>query len=118
MFAMSVQEEIQRLVVDNRVVLFMKGSRMAPQCGFSARAVDILDEYLLHGFYAMGKIAPIGYTKGEWLERYSRVGRDGEPYEPPILDTALEPVQDYCYRVGASVASTPCFWPNGAPPWS
>ncbi|MCA9607163.1 MAG: Grx4 family monothiol glutaredoxin [Myxococcales bacterium] len=43
---MSVQEEIQRVVVDNRVVLFMKGSRMAPQCGFSARAVDILDEYL------------------------------------------------------------------------
>ncbi|MCB9597143.1 MAG: Grx4 family monothiol glutaredoxin [Sandaracinaceae bacterium] len=43
---MSVQDEIHQLVKETRVVLFMKGSRMAPQCGFSARAVDILDEYL------------------------------------------------------------------------
>lgn len=43
---MGVHDEIHALVADNRVVLFMKGTRMAPQCGFSARAVDILDEYL------------------------------------------------------------------------
>lgn len=28
------------------VVLFMKGSREAPQCGFSARVVSILDQHL------------------------------------------------------------------------
>ncbi|HEY8432910.1 MAG TPA: Grx4 family monothiol glutaredoxin [Sandaracinaceae bacterium] len=43
---MSVRERIRQLVDDNDVVLFMKGTRTAPQCGFSARVVDILDEYL------------------------------------------------------------------------
>ncbi len=37
----DVQERIKQLVSDNRVVLFMKGTRMFPQCGFSARAVEI-----------------------------------------------------------------------------
>lgn len=37
---------IQRLIEENEVVLFMKGTRTAPQCGFSARACDILDEFL------------------------------------------------------------------------
>ncbi len=43
---MSVDVEIERIVRDHQVVLFMKGTRAAPQCGFSARACDILDEYL------------------------------------------------------------------------
>jgi len=43
---MSVQDEIQSLVQQNDVVLFMKGTRRAPQCGFSARVCDILDEFL------------------------------------------------------------------------
>ncbi|MCU0675822.1 MAG: hypothetical protein MUE69_23890, partial [Myxococcota bacterium] len=37
---------IAALVKENEVVLFMKGTRHAPQCGFSARVVDVLDEYL------------------------------------------------------------------------
>jgi monothiol glutaredoxin len=37
---------IAALVKDNDVVLFMKGTRHSPQCGFSARVVDALDEYL------------------------------------------------------------------------
>jgi monothiol glutaredoxin len=43
---MSVQDRIKQLVEEHDVVLFMKGTRGAPQCGFSARVVDILDEYL------------------------------------------------------------------------
>ena len=43
---MSVEERIQRLVEEHEVVLFMKGTRRAPQCGFSARVCDILDEFL------------------------------------------------------------------------
>lgn len=39
---MSVQEKIDQLVKGNKVVLFMKGSKLFPQCGFSARAVEIL----------------------------------------------------------------------------
>lgn len=40
---MEVKEFIQRTVSDNQIVLFMKGSAQAPQCGFSARTVQILD---------------------------------------------------------------------------
>ncbi len=43
---MSVHDEIRALVEQNHVVLFMKGTRSAPQCGFSARVCDILDEFL------------------------------------------------------------------------
>jgi len=34
---------IESLVSDNEVVLFMKGTPLFPQCGFSSRAVQILD---------------------------------------------------------------------------
>jgi len=39
---MSAHERIDELVKNNDVVLFMKGSPLFPQCGFSSRAVAIL----------------------------------------------------------------------------
>jgi len=39
---MSVQERIQSVVDSKPVMLFMKGSPQFPQCGFSGRAVQIL----------------------------------------------------------------------------
>ncbi|HET6584786.1 MAG TPA: Grx4 family monothiol glutaredoxin [Nannocystaceae bacterium] len=42
----EVQQRIDQLVKSNRVVLFMKGTRGAPACGFSATVVEILDQYL------------------------------------------------------------------------
>ena len=39
----AVQERIESLVRSDRVVLFMKGNRQRPQCGFSAQVVQILD---------------------------------------------------------------------------
>ncbi len=38
-----LQKYISELVEQNRVVLFMKGTRQMPQCGFSAQIVQILD---------------------------------------------------------------------------
>lgn len=38
----ATREQIERTLGANRVVLFMKGSKIFPQCGFSARVVDIL----------------------------------------------------------------------------
>ena len=43
---MKVTERIGELVRSNDVVVFMKGTRLAPQCGFSAIVVDILDDFL------------------------------------------------------------------------
>ena len=37
------QSRIDELVKSNEVVLFMKGTALFPQCGFSSRAVAILD---------------------------------------------------------------------------
>ena len=39
----SARERIEDLVRDNDIVLFMKGTQLFPQCGFSSRAVAILD---------------------------------------------------------------------------
>jgi monothiol glutaredoxin len=38
----DIQQTIKETVTGNRVVLFMKGTKNFPQCGFSARAVEIL----------------------------------------------------------------------------
>jgi monothiol glutaredoxin len=37
------KERIDALVKSNDIVLFMKGTALFPQCGFSSRAVAILD---------------------------------------------------------------------------
>jgi monothiol glutaredoxin len=39
----EVQDRLQGLVEANDVLLFMKGSPLFPQCGFSSRAVAILN---------------------------------------------------------------------------
>jgi monothiol glutaredoxin len=41
---MSTKDKIDALVKGNDVVLFMKGTQFFPQCGFSARAVGILQQ--------------------------------------------------------------------------
>ncbi len=39
---MDVSQRIKETVNSNRVMLFMKGNRDFPQCGFSGRAIQIL----------------------------------------------------------------------------
>eukprot|EP00929_Paragymnodinium_shiwhaense_P001336 TRINITY_DN101561_c0_g1_i1.p2 TRINITY_DN101561_c0_g1~~TRINITY_DN101561_c0_g1_i1.p2 ORF type:complete len:174 (-),score=54.19 TRINITY_DN101561_c0_g1_i1:158-679(-) len=39
----EVQQKLKKLVSDNKVVLFMKGSPDAPQCGFSRTVAQILN---------------------------------------------------------------------------
>jgi monothiol glutaredoxin len=41
----GTKERIQKLVDDNPVLLFMKGSKLFPQCGFSNTAVQILNSF-------------------------------------------------------------------------
>jgi len=41
----ATKQRISDLVSGNRVMLFMKGDRNAPQCGFSARVIEILESY-------------------------------------------------------------------------
>ena len=39
---MSTQERIAEQIQNNKIMLFMKGTPQFPQCGFSGRAVQIL----------------------------------------------------------------------------
>lgn len=41
----SVIDEIKQEVQSHPVVIYMKGTRAAPQCGFSAAAIQVLDQY-------------------------------------------------------------------------
>jgi monothiol glutaredoxin len=40
----DIKDTIRETVQKNRVVLFMKGTKTFPQCGFSSRAVEILKQ--------------------------------------------------------------------------
>jgi len=42
----AVHARIESLLSENPVVLFMKGTRFAPRCGFSAAAAGVLNELL------------------------------------------------------------------------
>jgi monothiol glutaredoxin len=41
----NVQSELKEIIKDNTVILFMKGNREMPQCGFSSRVVEILNSF-------------------------------------------------------------------------
>ncbi|WP_231184457.1 glutaredoxin family protein [Haladaptatus sp. DYF46] len=43
--AEEVEERVDSTIADEDVVLFMKGTRIMPQCGFSMRAVELLDKH-------------------------------------------------------------------------
>ncbi len=80
---MSAQDRIHESVTQNDVVLFMKGTPLFPQCGFSSRAVSILEhfgvEFASHDVlqdpdirtgikeYSDWPTVPQLYVKGEFL---------------------------------------------------
>ncbi|MDR5651861.1 Grx4 family monothiol glutaredoxin [Ruixingdingia sedimenti] len=40
---MSAQDQIREMIAQNDVVLYMKGTKMMPQCGFSSRVAGVLN---------------------------------------------------------------------------
>jgi len=40
----EVIERIQSAIANNRIMIFMKGNRNFPQCGFSAATIEIFEE--------------------------------------------------------------------------
>lgn len=41
----ELQSKLEQLVKDHPVLLFMKGTKEAPQCGFSSQVVQLLNHY-------------------------------------------------------------------------
>ena len=80
---MSVQEQIQKIVSDHDVVVFMKGTQDFPMCGFSGAVAQILghlgvsyydvnvldDENIREGVkqFSNWPTLPQVYVKGEFL---------------------------------------------------
>ncbi len=42
----AVHSEVDQIIADNDVVLFMKGNRLMPQCGYSRRALELLSRHV------------------------------------------------------------------------
>ncbi|QHS17397.1 glutaredoxin family protein [Halopenitus persicus] len=42
----EVADRVDEAIADNDVVLFMKGNRLMPQCGYSKRAVALIAEHV------------------------------------------------------------------------
>ena len=42
---MDMKDEIQKTIDENMVVLYMKGTKEQPMCGFSAKVVNILNSH-------------------------------------------------------------------------
>ena len=59
----EIQDWIRKKVADNDVVLFMKGTRQFPQCGFSSQVVQILD-YLSVDYTDVNVLEDMGLREG------------------------------------------------------
>lgn len=111
----AVRGRIASLIGSTDVVLFMKGNRQAPQCGFSAQVVEILDSILpdyatfdvlsdggvREGIksYSSWPTIPQLYVRGEFLggcdivrelfasgELHDKLGVEARPAVPPRLE--------------------------------
>ena len=60
----ELQERIEGLVTQAPVVLFMKGTKNFPQCGFSATAVQILQACGAKEIFAVDVLADEGIRQG------------------------------------------------------
>lgn len=41
---MDIEQQIQKQIQDNPVLLYMKGTPAMPQCGFSARTIEVMNQ--------------------------------------------------------------------------
>ncbi len=61
---MDIKQKIHETVTGSPVVLFMKGNKQAPQCGFSARAVQILQAFGVNQFVTVDVLADAEVRQG------------------------------------------------------
>ena len=59
----TAEEQIRETVTQNDVVLFMKGTKMMPQCGFSSRVAGVLN-YMGIEYKDVNVLADAGIRQG------------------------------------------------------
>ena len=75
----DVQQRIDELVKNNRVVLFMKGSAQFPMCGFSGRAIQVLKACGVTDLTTVNVLEDEGVRQGDKIKLSRRAGiRHGE----------------------------------------
>jgi len=42
----EIESRVTDAIADNDVVLFMKGNRLMPQCGYSQRAIELISQHV------------------------------------------------------------------------
>ncbi|WP_058365291.1 glutaredoxin family protein [Haloparvum sedimenti] len=42
----EIRQRVDEAIADNDVVLFMKGNRLMPQCGYSKRALELIGQHV------------------------------------------------------------------------
>jgi len=65
---MSAEDQIKQTVTGNDVVLFMKGTKSMPQCGFSSRVAGVLN-FMQVDFADVNVLADEGIRQG--IKNYS-----------------------------------------------
>ena len=60
----AVQKKIDDLVKQHRVILFMKGTRQFPQCGFSAQVVQLLNTLVPNKYETVNVLADPAIREG------------------------------------------------------
>jgi len=70
----NTQSRIASIVGDNDVVLFMKGTPLFPQCGFSSRAPTIPQLYVKGEFLGGSDIMMEMFEAGELQETLDKEG--------------------------------------------
>jgi monothiol glutaredoxin len=68
MFMADVMAEIEQEIRDNRILIYMKGTPVFPQCGFSAATIDVFRE-LGRPFHTVDVLA--SPEKRDAIKRYS-----------------------------------------------
>ena len=59
----AIRQRIESLLTNNRIVLFMKGTRSAPSCGFSAATSGVLND-LVEDYVCVDVLADEGIRQG------------------------------------------------------
>ena len=71
---MSAEEQIKTTVTENDVVLFMKGTKTMPQCGFSSRVAGVLN-FMGVDYADVNVLADEGIRQGIKARRTRNEGR-------------------------------------------
>jgi len=64
----NVKEKIENSINENRIMLFMKGEKTEPMCGFSAQVIHILNGYEV-GYHTENVLADWDLREG--IKEYS-----------------------------------------------